>query len=109
MSRRKVQKIEPISATAPSRQVEIHQTSSILSDPDGRWVARRQEAISDAFEKGMHIKGDHGGGAKLPTHDSPQDHDNSEAPAGKLSGESDRIGRTEWDENTPFGKHVGFV
>jgi hypothetical protein len=28
---------------------------------------------------------------------------------GKLSGESDRIGRTEGDENTLFGKHVVFI
>lgn len=108
MSRRKIQKVMPISATAPSRQVEINQTSSILSDPDGRWVAKRQEAISDAFEKLMRLKGAHGGGAKVPSRDSSQDLESSREPVGKLSGESDRIGRHEWDENTPFGKHVGF-
>lgn len=108
MSKRKVQKVMPIAATASSRQAEIHQTSSILSDPDGRWIARRQEAISDAFEKGMRIKGADGGEAELPTHDSPQELETSEKPAGKLSGGSDRIGRSEWDEKTPFGKHVGF-
>lgn len=53
MSNRKVQKIMPISATASSRQVEIGQTYSILSDPDGRWVAKRQEAINEGFEKRM--------------------------------------------------------
>ncbi|MDR9781146.1 hypothetical protein [Rhizobium redzepovicii] len=53
MSRRKVQEVMPISATASSRQVDIGQTNSIFSDPDGRWVAKRQEAISEAFEKRM--------------------------------------------------------
>ncbi|MBW9116787.1 hypothetical protein JNB88_24445 [Rhizobium cauense] len=109
MSRRKVQKVMPISAIAPSRQVEINQTSSILSDPDGRWAARRQEAISDAFEKSMRLKGAHGRGAKVSSHDGPRDLDRSKKSTGKRSGESDRIGRTEWDENAPFGKHVGFI
>jgi hypothetical protein len=109
MSRRKVQKVMPISAIAPSRQVETNQTSSILSDPDGRWVARRQEAISDAFEKSMCIKGAHGGGAKVSSQGGSHDLDSSEKSVGKLSGESDRIGHTEWDENTLFGKHVVFI
>ena len=109
MSRRKVQNAMPISAIAPSRQVEINQTSSILSDPDGRWAARHQEAISDAFEKSARIKGSHGGGAKVSSQGGSHDLDSSERSAGKLSGESDRIGRTEWDENTLFGKHVVFI
>ena len=102
MSRRKVQEVMPISATASSRQVDIGQTNSILSDPDGRWVAKRQEAISEAFEKRMRLESDQRDGAKVPSHDSLQ-------KAVKLSGESDRMGRNDWDENTPFGKHVGFV
>ena len=109
MSQRNVQKVMPISSIAPSRQVEINQTSSILSDPDSRWAARRQEAISDAFEKSMRIKGSQGGGAKVSSQRGSHDLDSSERSAGKLSGESDRIGRTEWDENTLFGKHVVFI
>ncbi|UWM78829.1 hypothetical protein N1937_29015 (plasmid) [Rhizobium sp. WSM4643] len=105
MSRRKVQKVIPISAIAPSRQVEISQTRSILPDPDGRWAARRQVAISDASRKSMRIKGAHGGGAKVSSHDGPKDLDSSEMSAGK----SVRIGRNERDENTLFGKHVVFV
>ncbi len=109
MSRRKVQKVMPISATASSRQVEIGQTNSILSDPDRRWVARRQGAINEAFKKCMRLESDHGVGSKISSDDSSQDVEISEAPVGKLSGESDRIGRSEWDENTPFGRHVGFL
>lgn len=43
-----------------------------------------------------------------PSHDSSQNIEFSEEAAGKLSGESDRMGRNAWDENTPFGEHVGF-
>jgi len=94
MSRRKVQKIMPVSATSASRQVAINHTNSILSDPDPRWVAMRQGTINEAFEKRMRLASDHG---------SSQNVEFSKDPAGKLSGESDRIGRNEWDENTAFG------
>ncbi|WP_037076712.1 hypothetical protein [Rhizobium mesoamericanum] len=109
MSRRKVQKVMPISAIASLRQVEISKTNSILSDPDGRWVAKLQGAIGEAFEKRMRLESDLGVGSKIPSHDSSQNVGISGEPVGNLSGESDRIGRHEWDENTPFGKHVGFL
>jgi len=108
MSRRHVQKVMPISATASSPPVEIGQTNSILSDPDGRWVAKRQGAINEAFDKRMRPENYHGIDFKTSSHDSSQNVELSEKPAAKLSGESDRIGRHEWDANTPFGKHVGF-
>lgn len=109
MSRRKVQKVMPLSAIAPSRELEINQASSIFSDPDGRWAARRQEAISYGFGKSMRLSGAHGSGAKVSFHGGPHDLDSSEMSAVKLSGESDRIGCTEWEENTLFGKHVVFI
>ncbi|WP_421407504.1 hypothetical protein [Agrobacterium tumefaciens] len=108
MSRRHVQKVMPISATASSPPVEIGQTNSILSDPDGRWVAKRQGAINEAFEKRMREKSDQGIALVDPSHDRSLTVELSEKPAAKLSGESDRIGRFEWDENTAFGKQVGF-
>ncbi|MBY3257148.1 MULTISPECIES: hypothetical protein [Rhizobium/Agrobacterium group] len=107
MTRRRIQEVMPIPAVASSRQVEINQTSSILTDPDGRWVAKRQGAINEAFEKRMRLESEKSGEAKAHSQDEPRDFGISEV--GKLSGESERIGRTEWDENTPFGKHVGFV
>jgi hypothetical protein len=30
--------------------VDIGQTNSILTDPDGRWIAKRQSAINTALE-----------------------------------------------------------
>ncbi|WP_223218421.1 hypothetical protein [Rhizobium wenxiniae] len=107
MSNRKVQKIMPISATASSRQVEIGQTYSILSDPDGRWVAKRQEAINEGFEKRMRSVSNQQGGSKTASCGGTRD-DSSHELSGTLSGESERIGRRDWNKNTPFGKHVGF-
>lgn len=57
----------------------------------------------------MRIKGSHGGGAKVSSQRGSHDLDSSERSAGKLSGEGHRIGRTEWDENTLFGKYVVFI
>jgi hypothetical protein len=108
MSRRQVQKLMPISAIASSPPVEIGQTNAILSDPDGRWVAKRQGAINEAFEKRMRLESDQAGEPRTASHDCSQDVGLSDAAAGKLSGESDRIGRNQWDENIPFGEHVGF-
>ncbi|WP_337269931.1 hypothetical protein [Oryzifoliimicrobium ureilyticus] len=51
MTRGKVHEISPVSATASARRVDVGQTNSILSDPDGRWIAKRQGAINEAFEK----------------------------------------------------------
>ncbi|KQS78890.1 hypothetical protein ASG25_09780 [Rhizobium sp. Leaf384] len=108
MSRRLVQHVMPISATAFSPPVAIGQTNSILSDPDGRWVAKRQGAINRAFEKRMRPESDQDVDVMTSAHDSSQIVALLEKPAAKLSGESDRIGRHEWDANTRFGKHVGF-
>ncbi|WJH38260.1 hypothetical protein N7E02_06220 (plasmid) [Aliirhizobium terrae] len=108
MTRRRIQEVMPISAVAPSRQVEINQTSSILSDPDGRWVAKRQGAINEAFEKRMRLQSDQDTDLATPADEGAQNVEHLEKPAAKLSGESDRIGRFEWAENTAFGKQVGF-
>lgn len=107
MTRRRIQEVMPISAVASSRQVEINQTSSILSDPDGRWVAKRQGAINEAFEKRVRLESEKSGEAKAHSKDEPRDFGISEV--WKLSGESDRIGQIDWDESTPPGGHVGFL
>ncbi len=58
MSRRKIQEVMPISAVASSPPVTIGQTNSIFSDPDSRWVAKRQGEINEAFEKRMRLRSD---------------------------------------------------
>lgn len=108
MIRWEVQKVTPISATAYSRPVMTSQTNSILSDPDSRWVARRQGAINDAFAKRVYAEIDESGELKsvaLNALPNPVDSENS---LKKLSGENDRIGRSVWDDDTPFGDYVGF-
>lgn len=107
MSRPPVRKIMPVSATVSFPPVEIGQTNSI-SDPDVRWVAKRQGEINEAFEKLMRLESDHSINLVTPLHDRGQDAEVSGEPVAKLSGESDRIGRIGWDADTAFGKHVGF-
>lgn len=51
MSRRRVDRIQPISATARSNPASVCQANSILTDPDGRWVAARQAAITAGLER----------------------------------------------------------
>lgn len=71
MGRRKVQKIMPVSATSSSRQVAINHTNSILSDPDGRWVAKRQGTINEAFEKRTRLASDHGSSQNVEFSEDP--------------------------------------
>lgn len=114
MTGRRVEKVTAVSATSSSAPVDIWQTNSIFTDPDGRWVAKRQSAINVALEQrhidparassledrfsldGAHEKN----GEASPT----QDH-----PPQKFSGESDRIGQGNLSESAPFGKYVGYV
>lgn len=93
MSRRRIAEIAPISATAPSAPVDIGRTTSITSDPDGRWVATRQSAITAGLEL-----------RHMDTGSERAD----EAPK-RFSGESERIGRWFGDENTPFGERFGYL
>lgn len=57
----------------------------------------------------MRLQSDQDTDLATPADEGAQNVELLEKPAAKLSGESDRIGRNDGDENTPFGKHVGFV
>jgi hypothetical protein len=92
MGRRRVDKIEPVSATAPTNPVSICQTNSILTDPDGRWVAARQSAITAGLER--RIKRTDDGPRGIPS---------------CFSGENERIGEPLWDENTPVGRRFIYI
>ncbi|NSY14869.1 hypothetical protein [Agrobacterium vitis] len=91
MTRRKVDRIEPVSAIDPSNPVSVCQTNSILTDPDGRWVAARQSAITAAMER------------LDPTKDA---HRREKAPT--FSGENERIGK-QADSRTRFGNGVFYI
>lgn len=108
MSRRQVQKVMPISAAASLPPVAIGQTNSIFSDPNSRWVAKRQAEINEAFEKRMRGQSDQDTYLATSADEGAQNVELLEKPTAKLSRESDRIGRFEWAENTAFGKQVGF-
>jgi hypothetical protein len=94
---------------------------SITSEPDGVYVAHVQSAITAGLEKqgstnrpkqqsddtdtpgGSHSEAEHhadpqrgNGEAIVPT----EDH---------LSGESERIGSGNWEDDVPFGQHVGYL
>lgn len=115
MSRQSVGKVTPISVTSPSSPVDIGQTNSILTDPDGRWIAKRQSDINVALERrpiggsrsvfdddtvGLDGMGSRGAEALPLAQDSPPK---------KFSGESERIGKGNWGDKTPFGKRVGYL
>lgn len=93
MSRRRITKIAPISATTPSSPVDIGRTTSITSDPDGRLVATRQSAITAGLER-RHVD---------------TANESADAAPKRFSGESERIGRWVWNKNTPFGKRFGYL
>jgi len=89
---RRLAAIEPVSATVPSSPVGICQTNSILTDPDGRWVAARQSAITAGLER-----------RGQPAADIHR------RRSRKLSGESERIGKPAWDETTPPGGRAFYI
>ena len=93
MRRRRIEEIAPILATAASYQVDVGRTTSIISDPDGRWVATRQSAITAGLERRRLASSKREEGA---------------AP-GRFSGESERIGTWAWSEHTPFGERFGYL
>jgi hypothetical protein len=105
MSRQRVGKIAPISATSPSAPIDIGQTNSILTDPDGRWVAKRQSDINAALEKRHTYTSRFAGSSAGECEETSS----TQKPPGHLSGESERIGHGNWGDKAPFGKHVVYV
>jgi hypothetical protein len=105
MSRQRVGKVAPISATSPWAPVDIGQTNSILTDPDGRWVAKRQSDINATLEK-RHRYASRFAGASAGKHEETS---STQKSPRQFSGESERIGQGNLGEKTRFGKHVFYV
>ncbi|MEH7877570.1 hypothetical protein V7799_07880 [Rhizobium laguerreae] len=122
-----VDAINPISATAPSEPTKVGTSTSIGSEPDNAWVAARQSQITadqrtakKVVEKGTasgliphadliveneeHPQKRHGHAA---SDDGEEAGEQAEQPA--LSGESDRIGTRNFDDDTPFGERVAII
>nr|WP_299499736.1 hypothetical protein [uncultured Rhizobium sp.] len=121
-----VDPVTRISRTDQSVPTQISQTLSIRSDSENAWVAARQSKINDdllelhkiALEELARRKEQDGGvepdeqrgharqwsehlGAFKETEDAEQ--------PPRLSGESERIGTQNFDEDTPFGERVAIL
>ena len=103
-----VKKVMAISATASSPRVEIGQTNSIFSDPQGRWVAKRQGAINEAFERRRCRESNQGTDLMTASREISQYLERLDQPAANLSSESDRTGCDTPDETTSSCKLIGF-
>jgi len=91
----RVGRISAVAPTSPSSAVSICHTTSITSDPENAWIARRQSAITAALARGRAERF------------VPDERDTRNEP--RFSGESERIGEGNWDEASPFGRHVGYL
>ncbi|NKK68187.1 hypothetical protein [Rhizobium leguminosarum] len=110
-----VDAISPISATAASEPTKVGTSTSIGSEPDNAWVAARQSQITETangliphadliVENEEHPQKRHGHAA---SDDGEEAGEQAEQPA--LSGESDRIGTRNFDDDTPFGERVAII
>lgn len=116
-----VEKIAPTSPTAASSATHINHSTSIGSEPDNAWVAERQaEITAGGKRKGAHpaTAGDEGtvddaddrAADRHLDHHSTHPHAQEASPyEERLSGESERIGTDNFNEDVPFGEHVGYL
>ncbi|MFC5758434.1 hypothetical protein [Rhizobium sp. GCM10022189] len=116
-----VEKIAPTSPATASSATHINHSTSIGSEPDNAWVAGRQAEITAGREgKGGHHANagdeERTDGNEDPAADRHLDHhstqshpDETSRDEERLSGESDRIGTGNLDEDVPFGEHTGYL
>jgi hypothetical protein len=120
--------ITAVSGSAATTRTQVDRSLSITSEPDNKWVATRQSTIDadqdalkqanaelqadiarfeadDAIEVSPEGQSPHpqkraqGGGTWAVDHDDQA----------KLSGESDRIGTVDFEDDTPFGHRTAIV
>ncbi|WP_027683863.1 hypothetical protein [Rhizobium leguminosarum] len=122
-----VDAINPISATAPSEPTKVGTSTSIGSEPDNAWVAARQsqitadqlaakkavekEAASDLIPHANLIVDDEAHPQQRHGHAASEEGEDTveQAEQPVLSGESDRIGTRNFDDDTPFGERIAIV
>ncbi|NNH68208.1 hypothetical protein [Rhizobium laguerreae] len=122
-----VDAINAISATARSEATKVGTSTSIGSEPDNAWVAARQSQITADQLAAKKSTEKEAASDIIPHADlivdyeqHPQKRDGHAASeeggeAGKqaeqpvLSGESDRIGTRNFDDDTPFGERVAII
>lgn len=128
-----VDPVERISRTDPSMPTAINHSLSIGSEPDNAWVAARQSKITEGLLELEKAARDEIASRREPADDS-QPEDDSDAARERdararqfgepydapdetgeppqhpeFSGESDRIGTQNFDEDTPFGTRVAIL
>jgi hypothetical protein len=116
-----VEKIAPTSPTAPSSATQVSHSTSIASEPDNAWVARRQAEITSRGQRHGEEQAATGDEERVDDNDDPAadrhlDHHPShrhehdvDPDEERLSGESERIGTGNLDEDVPFGDHLGYL
>ena len=111
-----VEKVDKIAGTTGSMATHINHSVSITSEPDAVWVAHRQAAITAALERQGSKRRDHPESADSEAGEDPGSvrsedalPDSADPATERLSGESERIGSGNWDEDVPFGNHVGYL
>lgn len=121
-----VERISRISRSDATSPTDIGHTLNIGSDADNAWVAARQSQINRDIEERrrtmLEEKAEHGtldDEQADGDHEPPSDpgvetsdaddtaEDSAEEP--RLSGESERIGTQNFDEDTPFGDRTLIV
>lgn len=125
-----VDPIVPILSTTASKATQVDRSLSI-AEPDNAWIAARQSKITaglEAFQTTLADSEKH-----VPHPDHPLDHEHvhpddrhlnsrhDNDPSRELataeeaqddhtlSGESDRIGTTNFDDDTPFGDRTAIL
>lgn len=126
-----VERVSRISSSASSSSTQIDNSLAIGSEPYNAWVAARQDKINDDLrERAREHASDPDGHHKSPEDEAEEDADarmqarharqlgepddsvdTAEEPHEDctLSGESDRIGTRNFDDDTPFGERSVIV
>ncbi|MCJ8238492.1 hypothetical protein [Peteryoungia algae] len=120
-----VERISRTSSSEASSQTEAGSTLNLDSDPMSAWVASRQSKINHDIEERHRQAEEERARNGAPSDNGETRHalsprqwpDPSETPdpladgndEPRLSGESERIGTQNFDEDTPFGNRVVIV
>jgi hypothetical protein len=125
-----VDPITAVSGSAATTRTQVDKSLSITSEPDNKWVAARQSKI-DADQVALkkanaelqaditRFSGEADGEMEVSPDDQSQHHQKRAKGGGteaadhddqaKLSGESERIGTVDFDDDTPFGHRTAIV
>ncbi|MGF9562779.1 hypothetical protein [Neorhizobium sp. JUb45] len=101
-----VEPVTRISASAASEATRIDSSLSITSEPDNAWVAARQEQITADQQRLRRDAADEKPDGAPPHHAHTAAETSDQPEEQRLSGESERIGNQNFDDDTPFGERV---